>query len=312
MKGIVIKSTGSWYTIKSDGGESFQCRIKGKLRLKGIKSTNPVAVGDWVDFELEGEDEGVIYGVTDRKNYIVRRSVNLSKQTHIIAANLDQAILVITLDFPKTYLQFIDRFLVTAEAYGIPAVLVFNKVDLYNKKLNEELNNHSSMYQKIGHKVLHTSVKENRGLEKLKQVLTNKVSLLSGHSGVGKSSLINVLEPDLDLKTKTISKSHQQGQHTTTFAEMHPLSFGGSIVDTPGIKGFGLVNMEKEEIGDYFPEIFELKGNCKFHNCMHLEEPHCAIKEAVEMGEIASSRYHSYQVMVEGSDDDQYRNEIYE
>ncbi len=313
MQGTVLKSTGSWYQVKTDDGEVHSCRIVGKLRLRGIKTTNPVAVGDVVDFEIEeGVNTGVIKEIHDRKNYIIRKSVNLSKQTQIIASNLDQAILIVTLDFPKTFPRFIDRFLATAEAYNIPGVVVFNKVDLYNEAVMDELEFYTYVYQDAGYKVLHTSVPGKLGLEDLKAVLKDKTSLLSGHSGVGKSTLVNTIEPRLNLKTSAISKSHDQGQHTTTFAEMFDLSFGGQIIDTPGIRGFGLVDMEKEEIGDYFPEIFALKGDCKFNNCLHIEEPGCAVKVAVDEGKLAYTRYDSYANFVLGTDDEEnFRKDIY-
>ncbi len=313
MQGTVLKSTGSWYQVKTDDGEVHSCRIVGKLRLRGIKTTNPVAVGDVVDFEIEeGVNTGVIKEIHDRKNYIIRKSVNLSKQTQIIASNLDQAILIVTLDFPKTFPRFIDRFLATAEAYNIPGVVVFNKVDLYNEAVMDELEFYTYVYQDAGYKVLHTSIPGKLGLEDLKAVLKDKTSLLSGHSGVGKSTLVNTIEPRLNLKTSAISKSHDQGQHTTTFAEMFDLSFGGQIIDTPGIRGFGLVDMEKEEIGDYFPEIFALKGDCKFNNCLHIEEPGCAVKVAVDEGKLAYTRYDSYANFVLGTDDEEnFRKDIY-
>lgn len=313
MHGTVIKSTGSWYQVKTDEGNTIQCRIVGKLRLRGIKSTNPVAVGDVVDFKMEeGEETGVITEIHDRKNYIIRKSVNLAKQTQVIAANLDQAILIVTLDFPKTYPRFIDRFLVTAEAYDIPAVLVFNKIDLYDDAALDELEFYTYAYEDAGYTVLHTSVPGDLGIDELKETLAGKTSLLSGHSGVGKSTLVNTIEPTLDLKTNSISDTHHQGQHTTTFAEMFELSFGGNIIDTPGIRGFGLVDMEKEELGDYFPEIFRIKDQCKFNNCLHLEEPGCAVKVAVEAGELAYTRYDSYVNFVNGTDEDEtYRKDIY-
>lgn len=313
MHGTVIKSTGSWYQVKTDEGNTIQCRIVGKLRLRGIKSTNPVAVGDVVDFKMEeGEETGVITEIHDRKNYIIRKSVNLAKQTQVIAANLDQAILIVTLDFPKTYPRFIDRFLVTAEAYDIPAVLVFNKIDLYDDAALDELEFYTYAYEDAGYTVLHTSVPGDLGIDELKETLAGKTSLLSGHSGVGKSTLVNTIEPTLELKTNSISDTHHQGQHTTTFAEMFELSFGGNIIDTPGIRGFGLVDMEKEELGDYFPEIFRIKDQCKFNNCLHLEEPGCAVKVAVEAGELAYTRYDSYVNFVNGTDEDEtYRKDIY-
>ncbi len=313
-EGKVIKSTGSWYMVRSEN-KIWDCRIKGRIRLDGIKSTNPVAVGDVVDFHPEEgqESRGVIAGIHDRKNYIVRKSVNLSKRTHVIAANLDQAILIATLEFPKTYPRFIDRFMVTAEAYDIPGVLIFNKHDLYTEEMLAELDFLSMVYRDAGYTVVHTSLVSGTGLDEFRNLLKDHTSLLSGHSGVGKSSLINHVEPGLDLKTKKISESHLQGQHTTTFAEMHALSFGGDIIDTPGIRGFGLVDMDKEEIGDYFPEIFRLKGGCRFHNCLHVEEPGCAVKEAVENARLPLSRYESYVALVQGLDeDDTYRADIYE
>lgn len=313
MTGIVFKSTGSWYLVKTDQ-EMLKCRIKGKLRLAGIKSTNPVAVGDVVRLELEEKEDSqaLITGVEDRKNYIVRKSVNLSKRTHIIAANLDQAVLIVTLASPVTSPKFIDRFLTTAEAYSIPVVIVFNKIDLYDEEVMDDLEFYSIVYEQAGYKILHTSASEGDGLDDLTTALKDKTSLLSGHSGVGKSTLINKIQPELDLRTKDISESHLQGQHTTTFAEMFELDFGGCIIDSPGIKGFGLVNMKKEEIADYFPEIFKLKGNCKFHNCLHLEEPGCAIKVAVDENKIAFTRYESYvHLLKDLEENENYRNDLY-
>lgn len=314
MQGIVTKSTGSWYTVKTETNDIYACRVKGKLRLSGIKSTNPIAVGDVVAFEPEAgmEGEGVITHIETRKNYIVRKSVNLSKRTHIIAANVDLAVLIVTLDFPKTFPRFIDRFLVTAEAYDVPAAVVFNKVDLYDDAVMADLAFYTVVYQQAGYQVLHTSVEEELGLEDFKSLLHNKTSLLSGHSGVGKSSLINTIEPGLDLKTKRISQSHEQGQHTTTFAEMFSLSFGGEIIDTPGIKGFGLFDMAPQEIGDYFPEIFALKEQCKYHNCLHVEEPGCAVKAAAENNELAYTRYESYLSFIANDEqEDNYRQDIH-
>ncbi len=313
LEGLILKSTGSWYKVESSAG-LLDCRIVGKLRLKGIKSTNPVAVGDRVLVEImpEEENQGKIVKLLERKNYIIRKSVNLSKQTQILAANLDQALLIATLEYPKTHLRFIDRFAVSAEAYDIPFVLVFNKVDLYNEALKEEMEFLRFVYQDAGYKVMECSAETGEGIEELKELLKDKTSLLSGHSGVGKSSLVNRLEPQLDLKTKSISEAHEQGQHTTTFAEMHALSFGGYIIDSPGIRGFGLVDMEDQELGDYFPEIFRLKGECKFNNCTHRHEPGCAVKEAVEANKLAYTRYESYVNFIEGNDDDEhYRKDIY-
>ncbi|BDB52572.1 ribosome small subunit-dependent GTPase A [Flavobacterium ammonificans] len=313
MTGIVYKSTGSWYTVKSETGDFMECRMKGKFRMKGIKSTNPIAVGDGVDYELDESSDtvtGTIYNIHDRKNYIVRKSVNLSKQIHIIASNIDQVFLLITIDNPPTTTSFIDRFLVTAEAYGIETVLVFNKIDtLTDASLDEQLYM-QHVYQEIGYRCLRVSSTEGKGVEELKQLMLDKVSMFSGHSGVGKSTLVNALEPSLHLKTKNISEQSKQGQHTTTFAEMYDLSFGAKIIDTPGIKGFGIVDMEKEEVGGYFPEFFKLQGQCKFNNCLHKEEPHCAIKAALENDEIAWSRYNSYLKILEG-DDEHYRTDVY-
>jgi len=297
MKGVVLKSTGSWYQVRSfESGELFNCRIKGKFRVAGIKSTNPIAVGDVVHFHLEDhqEGQGIISAIQDRKNYIVRKSVNLSKQVHIIASNMDQALLVTTLAQPMTSTGFMDRFLSTAEAYSIPTTIVFNKIDLYEEEEMMELEYREAVYSSIGYKVLKTSAMQGIGLEKLKVELKDKTTLLSGHSGVGKSTLVNAVEPNLDLRTGTVSLSHRKGQHTTTFAEMHPLRMGGDVIDTPGIKGFGMVNMKKEEISHFFPEIFALSEQCRFHNCMHLNEPECAVKSALEENKIAPTRYESY------------------
>ena len=313
MTGIVYKSTGSWYTVKSETGDFMECRMKGKFRMKGIKSTNPIAVGDVVDFELDENSDavtGTIHNIHDRKNYIVRKSVNLSKQIHIIASNIDQVFLLITIDNPPTTTSFIDRFLVTAEAYGIETVLVFNKIDTLNDATLDEQLYMQHVYQEIGYRCLRVSSTEGKGVEELKQLMLGKVSMFSGHSGVGKSTLVNALEPALHLKTKNISEQSKQGQHTTTFAEMYDLSFGAKIIDTPGIKGFGIVDMEKEEIGGYFPEFFKLKDQCKFNNCLHKEEPHCAIKAALENDEIAWSRYNSYLKILEG-DEEHYRTDVY-
>ena len=262
MRGIVYKSTGSWYTVKSFDGDFYECKIKGKFRIKGIKSTNPVAVGDIVLFKLEKKGDetlGIIHEIEDRKNYIIRKSVNLSKQTHIIAANLDQVFLMVTLNNPTTFSSFIDRFLVTAEAYEIPAVLLFNKIDSYSEEELGEIAYLAQMYKVIGYKCIQLSAKNRDNISLVKELMKDKISMFSGHSGVGKSTLVNALEPDLQLKTAEISGQHLQGQHTTTFAEMYDLSFGARIIDTPGIRGFGIVDMEKEEIGDYFPEFFKLK-----------------------------------------------------
>lgn len=310
MNGTVYKSTGSWYTVKSSEGVFYECRIKGKFRTQGIKSTNPVAVGDMVEFELEtigDETVGIISAIQDRKNYIVRKSVKLSKQTHIIAANLDQVFLLVTLNNPPTFTSFIDRFLVTAEAYDIPVVLLFNKMDVYSEEERFEVDWLIDLYTKIRYTCLQIEAKQGSNVDKVRELMLGKTSMFAGHSGVGKSTLVNALEPGLQLKTAEISEQHMQGQHTTTFAEMYDLSFDARIIDTPGIKGFGIVDMEKEEIGDYFPEFFALKSECKFNNCLHLDEPKCAIKEALERDEIAASRYRSYVQMITGEEDQTYR-----
>ncbi len=310
MKGIVYKSTGSWYTVKANDGDFYECRIKGKFRIKGIKSTNPVAVGDGVQFEIEkigDETIGIIHHIEDRKNYIIRKSVKLSKQTHIIASNLDQVFLMITLNNPKTYTIFIDRFLATAEAYDIPAVLLFNKIDTYGEDELNEVKYLAAIYRKIGYTCIGISAKSGKNVDKVKELMIGKTSMFSGNSGVGKSTLINSLEPSLNIKTTEISEQHLQGQHTTTFAEMFDLSFDAKIIDTPGIKGFGIFDMEKDEMSDYFPEFFKLKSECKFNNCLHLDEPSCAVKQALENGEVAWSRYNSYVQMVTGEGESSHR-----
>lgn len=313
MTGLVYKSTGSWYTVRAEDGSFYECRIKGKFRIKGIKSTNPVAVGDVVDFDTEETADtitGIITNIHDRKNYIIRKSVNLSKQVHIIASNIDKLFLLVTINNPPTTTSFIDRFLVTAEAYGIEAILVFNKIDTFDDAMLDEQLYLQYVYSNIGYKCLRVSSTLKKGIEELKAEMKGCVSMFSGHSGVGKSTLINTLQPSLSLKTKEISEQHSQGQHTTTFAEMFDLDFGAKIIDTPGIRGFGVVDIEKDELGDYFPEFFALKDQCKFNNCLHKDEPHCAVKDALEKDEIAWSRYRSYLQMLEG-EDEHYRTDVY-
>ncbi len=314
MTGIVYKSTGSWYTVKADNGKIYECRIKGKFRIQGIKSTNPVAVGDLVDFKLEtnnDQETGVIEYIHERQNYIIRKSVNLSKQTHIIASNIDIVFLLVTLNNPPTFTTFIDRFLVTAEAYGIKALLLFNKIDTYTDDELLEIKYLAALYRKIGYECIGISAKAGKNVDKVKAIMKGKVSMFSGHSGVGKSTLINTIESGLSLRTAEISDQHQQGQHTTTFAEMFDLGFDARIIDTPGIKGFGVVDIDKEELGDYFPEFFELKSECKFNNCLHINEPKCAVKKALDNEEVAWSRYKSYLQILEG-EEDHYRKNSYD
>lgn len=306
MKGRVIKSTGSWYTLREDSGKMYQARIRGKFRLSNIKHTNPIAVGDFVDFEIDKEKAAVITKIHERKNYIIRKAVNLSKKTHIIASNIDKAFLVVTVDNPKTSFGFIDRFLVTAEAYQIPVVLVFNKMDVYDEFLLEEVDFYRKTYERIGYETIGISAQTGFNIEALKEMLKDISSLVSGHSGVGKSTLLNNLNPDLKLRTSVVSDFNQKGQHTTTFAEMYEWPFGGFCIDTPGIKEFGLVEMDKSEIQNYFPEIFELRHECKFDNCLHLNEPKCAVKEAVEKGEISPTRYENYLGFLEEINEDTF------
>ena len=301
MNGIVIKTTGKYYSVKTDTNEIVQCGLKGKFRIAGIKSTNPIVVGDKVELEQQSE-LWMIVKLHERKNHILRKSVNLSKQTHIIGANIDQAILMITLDSPMTTTGFIDRFLVAANAYGIAVILLFNKIDLLKDKLKLEQENLQKVYEKIGYKCFALSV-INDDLSLVKALMKNKVNIISGHSGVGKSTLINKLQPNLNINTKEVSDTHKQGQHTTTFSELHDLDFGASVIDTPGIRGFGLVELQSSEIGNYFPEFFALKTACKFHNCIHKNEPNCAVKIDLEKGEIAQSRYKNYLNMLVEEED---------
>jgi len=303
-KGVVYCSTGSHYRVKSEG-KFYDCRIKGKFRIQGIKSTNPIAVGDKVLFKIEphkGKGFGLINEIEPRQNYIVRKSVNLSKQIHIIASNIDQVFLMITLKTPSTSPAFIDRFLVTAKAYEITAVLIFNKIDIYSSSEMKEMRSLKSTYEQIGYTCYEVVANDVNTLGAIKEKMFQKVSMFSGHSGVGKSTLVNTLSPDLDLKTGDVSLKHDQGQHTTTYAEMFDLDTGGKIIDTPGIKGFGVVNIEREELSRYFIEFYLLIEDCKFNNCMHKNEPQCAVKTALENGEIAKSRYKSYLQLLEEHD----------
>lgn len=306
MKGIVTKSTGSWYEVKNKDDARISCRIRGKFRLNNIKTTNPVAVGDRVRYELEPKKEtGVITHIFPRKNYLLRRSINLSKQYHILAANIDQIFVTVTLVSPETTTTFIDRILVTAEAYHIPVVILINKIDLLDTPDRQTLKqNFIKTYQKAGYPILEVSATKGLNIEILKTMMQDKTSMFTGHSGAGKSSLINAVDPDLNLKTGQISNLHQQGKHITTFAQMFDLNFGGHIIDTPGIRGFGVVDMKPEELDSYFPEIFKYKPDCKFNNCKHTGEPGCAVKPALRNGEIPSSRYKSYlQLLAEAEND---------
>jgi len=303
MQGLITKSTGSWYQVQTPDGQKLDCRIKGKFRIKGITTTNPIAVGDIVDFDMEPEQEtGIITKLHERKNYIIRKSINLSKQGQIIAANLDQAFLVVTLASPRTSLGFIDRFLVTAEAYHIPAILIFNKLDLFSDEGLEILAIYRAIYEDLGYQCMQVSALKGDGVDEVIKALTGKVSLFSGHSGVGKSTLINKILPDLQLRTTQVSEWHDKGMHTTTFAEMFELPSGGFIIDTPGIRELGIVDIEQAELGGMFPEIRQYRENCRFKNCRHINEPGCAVLAAVESGEIAPSRYDSYLSIYHGND----------
>jgi ribosome biogenesis GTPase / thiamine phosphate phosphatase len=303
LKGIVTKSTGSWYIVMDEKGRRYECRLRGKFKISGIQSTNPLAVGDYVEFQQDpGQETATITGIEERRNYIIRKATNLSRRTHIIAANMDQAMVIATLAEPRTSTGFIDRFLVTCEAYSIPAVIVFNKSDLYDQKSLEYLGQLLGMYHDVGYKVLIFSATEKQNLEAFEEILLNKTTLLAGHSGVGKSTLINAIEPTLDLKVQTISKAHLKGRHTTTFAEMYQLPKGGFIIDTPGIKEFGLVDFEPWELSHYFPEMRVLFNKCRFDNCTHNNEPGCQVKKGVENGMISILRYNNYLNMLMGEE----------
>ena len=293
--GTVVRSTGSWNTIRTADGNTLECRLRGQFRQQGLRATNPIAVGDHVLFTVEDDGNGVIIDILDRKNYIIRKSVNLSKEVHIIAANIDQAMIIATVSQPRTSLGFIDRFLCVAEAYDIPAIVVLNKLDLQTEAEQIELNrSYKEIYTNANYPVYTVSATENTGIDELRKVLKDKVTLVFGHSGVGKSTLLNAIQPELGLRTGEISEVHSKGKHTTTFAEMFELTEGGSVIDTPGVKEFGMVNMKEEELYHYFPEIFKAAARCKFGNCLHRNEPGCAVKEAVETGSIAESRYSNY------------------
>lgn len=308
MNGVVIKTTGKRYTVKTDEGEVVQSRLKGRFRIQGIKSTNPIVVGDKVEVEQESE-LWMIVKLHERKNYILRKSVNLSKQTHIIAANIDQAILMVTIQSPITTTGFIDRFLAAAQSYGIDVIIIFNKLDIYDKQMMQKQKQMRKIYEQIGYECIAISVLHD-DLGKVITAMKDKTNVISGHSGVGKSTLINKLHPKLNLATKEISDSHKQGKHTTTFSHLHDLPFGGAIIDTPGIRGFGLVDIKKQELGDYFREFLLRKKKCKFHNCIHLNEPDCAIKSALANGEIAESRYNNYINML-GEEEESFRTNNY-
>jgi ribosome biogenesis GTPase len=310
MKGLILKSTGRWYNVLLETKEIIQASIKGKLRIEGLKTTNPIAAGDEVEIELEGTDF-TIQAIYPRKNYIVRKSTNLSKQMQILASNIDRAYLLVTLKSPVTQIVFIDRFLVAAESFRIPTTLLFNKVDLFGPKEQRQLKELTEIYSKIGYPCHAVSAENQDNIAFLRNEIKGNKVMISGNSGVGKTTLVNALDPTLNLRTGEISQVHEQGKHTTTFAEMHALQSGGYIIDTPGIRAFGLVDLDKEHYKDYFPEMRELMGECRFHNCKHINEPHCAVKKSVELGEIAGSRYQSYiQLMLEDEHDPYRRNDF--
>lgn len=307
MKGLVIKNTGSWYSVKTDTGKVVECKIKGNFRLKGIRSTNPVAVGDNVEIALNSEGTAFITHIEERRNYIIRKSQNLSKQSHILAANVDQAFLIVTVNYPQTSTTFIDRFLASAEAYSVPVVLVFNKCDILSDDERHYQQSMIHLYETIGYECREVSATTGEGVDGLHALLKGKITLLSGNSGVGKSTLINKILPEANLRTAEISDAHNTGMHTTTFSEMLELPEGGYIIDTPGIKGFGTFNMEPEELTSYFPEIFHFSKGCKFSNCTHTHEPGCAVLKAIDDHFIAQSRYQSYLSMLEDKDENKYR-----
>lgn len=307
MRGLVIKNTGSWYLVKTDEGNCVECKVKGNFRLKGIRSTSPVAVGDYVDIICNAEGTALISEIEERKNYIIRKASNLSKQSHILAANLDQCMLIVTLNYPETSTIFIDRFLASAEAYRIPVKIIFNKIDLYDENELRYLDGLINLYTTVGYSCYKISATTGEGIQQIKDELKGRVTLFSGHSGVGKSTLINVLLPDVDAKTGKISDYHKKGMHTTTFSEMFSVEGDGYIIDTPGIKGFGTFDMEEEEVGHYFPEIFKFSADCRYGNCTHRHEPDCAVRKAVEEHFISESRYTSYLNMLEDKEEGKYR-----
>jgi len=307
VKGLVIRNTGSWYQVRTPDGELVNCKIKGNFRIRDIKSTNPVAVGDSVVFDTTKEGEGLISAINDRKNYIVRKPTNLSKQVQIIAANVDQVFLIVTINYPKTFTTFIDRFLATCEAYRVPAKIIVNKTDLYSDEELEYMEALCRLYEQIGYECFSLSVTEQRGIEPVKDLLNGRISLFSGNSGVGKSSLINVICPELSLRTGEISTSHKKGMHTTTFSEMFELEENSYVIDTPGIKGFGTIDFRKEETGHFFPEIFSTSKDCRFYNCTHIHEPDCAVLKAVAEHRISQSRYQSYLSILEDCNSGKYR-----
>jgi ribosome biogenesis GTPase len=308
MLGIVVKSTGSWYSVRTSEGERIECRIKGNFRIKDIKSTNPIAVGDNVHFTIENDNDalaqkkGIISAIEPRKNYIVRKSINLSKQTHILAANIDQAYLIATIASPRTSYGFIDRFLVTAEAYHIPVTLVFNKMDICSEAEAQEAENRCKLYSSLGYSCIKISAFREEDISQLRERMFGKINLMSGHSGVGKSTLINGIDSSLQIKTAQISDAHSKGTHTTTFAEMHELKSGGFIIDTPGIKEIGIVDIKKNELWSFFPEFRERVNQCKFNNCIHINEPGCKVKQDADNGAIALTRYNSYLSIFSGED----------
>ncbi len=312
MRGLVIKNTGSWYQVKNtETNEISDCKIKGNLRLKDIRSTNPIAVGDFVVFSKTPDGTGLISDIEDRRNYIVRKSSNLSKHSHILATNLDLSALVVTVNYPPTSTVFIDRFLATCEAYRVPACIIFNKTDLYSDEENEFLDALKFLYENIEYPVFKISAANNENLESLKDFLKDKTTLISGNSGAGKSTLINALIPDLKLKTGEISGYHNKGMHTTTFSEMFDFPFGGSVIDTPGIKGFGTIDMTKYEVGHYFREIFQFSKKCKYSDCTHIHEPGCAVQKALEEHYISQSRFQSYLSMLDDLNEGKYRTAGY-